>query len=71
MSNILGCMLVNGRPTGAPREACKYGTNVIPGHGGTSSSLPVPYLVISPLVVISLDKITLVSAIDPFLIRSW
>ena len=66
-------MLVNGRPTGAPREACKYGTNVIPGHGGSPSLLPVPYLAnisnIPTSGYISGQNYT--SKFYPFLIRSW
>ena len=38
-------MLVNGRSTGAPTQACEGGTNIVPGHGFTPSSLPVPYSV--------------------------
>ena len=45
MSNILGYILVNGRSRGAPPEACEGGTNIVPGHPGTTSSLPVPYSV--------------------------
>ena len=38
-------MLANGRPEGAPPEACEGGTNIVPDHPGTISSLPVPYSV--------------------------
>ena len=46
VSNILGYMLVNGRPEGAPVAACEGGTNIVPGHApNTPSTTPVPYLV--------------------------
>ena len=39
-------MLVNGRPEGAPQQACEDGTNIVPGHApNTPSTTPVPYLV--------------------------
>ena len=64
-------MLVNGRPTGAPREACKYGTNVIPGHGGTSSLLSVPYSVANIPTSGYIPGQNYTSKCYPFLIRSW
>ena len=46
VSNILGHMLVCGKPDGAPRRACEDGTNVIPYHTpNPPSSSPVPYSV--------------------------
>ena len=43
MSNILGYVLVNGRPNGAPPEAC---ATIIPGHVPNSPSTdPFPYSV--------------------------
>ena len=43
MSSILGCMLVNGLPAGAPSAAC---STIRPSHGSnTPSALPVPYTV--------------------------
>lgn len=43
VSSILGCMLVNGLPSGAPSTAC---STIRPSHGSnTPSSLPVPYTV--------------------------
>ena len=39
-------MLVNGRATGAPQEACEDGTNMVPNHVSNSpSTSPVPYSV--------------------------
>ena len=38
-------MLVSGRPEGAPFAACEGGTNIVPGHGGSSSTDPLPYSV--------------------------
>ena len=46
MSNILGCVLVNGRTGGAPRIACEDGTNIVPGHTpNLPPTSPVPYSV--------------------------
>ena len=45
VSSILGYMLVSGRPEGAPRAACEDGTNIVPGHGGSPQTIPVPYSV--------------------------
>ena len=46
MSNILGYVLVNGRPEGAPEAACEDGTNIVPVHVPNSpSTSPVPYSV--------------------------
>ena len=46
MSNILGYVLVYGRPNGAPRAACEDGTNIVPGHApNPPSTSPVPYSV--------------------------
>jgi len=45
VSNILGYILVSGRPNGAPPEACEDGTNIVPGHGGSPSTTPLPYSV--------------------------
>ena len=46
MSNILGYVLVNGRPEGAPAAACEDGTNIVPGHVPNSpSTSPFPYSV--------------------------
>jgi len=39
-------MLVNGRPGGAPAQACEDGTNIVPGHiPNTPSTTAVPYSV--------------------------
>ena len=39
-------MLVNGRPNGAPSEACENGTNIVPAHApNLPSTDPVPYSV--------------------------
>ena len=40
MSNILGYILVSGRPNGAPRQACEDGTNIVPGHAGSPQTTP-------------------------------
>ena len=46
MSNILGYVLVNGRPDGAPRAACEDGTNIVPDHVPNSPSTSLfPYSV--------------------------
>ena len=46
VSNILGYVLVNGRPGGAPQAACEDGTNIVPGHiPNLPSTSPVPYSV--------------------------
>jgi len=45
VSNILGYILVSGRPEGAPPSACEDGTNIVPGHGGSPSTTPLPYSV--------------------------
>ena len=43
MSNILGYVLVYGRPNGAPPEAC---ATIIPGHvPNLPSTSPIPYSV--------------------------
>lgn len=45
VSNILGYVLVNGLPAGAPLAACETGTNLVPGHGGSPQTVPLPYTV--------------------------
>ena len=39
-------MLVNGRPEGAPEQACENDRNIVPNHPPNSpSTSPVPYSV--------------------------
>jgi len=45
VSNILGYLLVSGLPAGAPQAACEDGTNIVPAHGGSPSTTPLPYSV--------------------------
>jgi len=46
VSSILGYMLVNGRPEGAPAAACEGGTDIVPGHVlFTPSTITIPYSV--------------------------
>ena len=42
VSNILGYVLVSGRPEGAPAAAC---SNIVPQHSGSPSTDPLPYSV--------------------------
>jgi len=35
--------MVDGRPEGAPSQACGSGTDVVPAHPGSPSSDPIPY----------------------------
>ncbi|XP_065918054.1 uncharacterized protein [Dysidea avara] len=42
VSNILGYVLVSGRPEGAPTAAC---SNIVPRHPGSPSTDPLPYSV--------------------------
>ena len=43
--SILEIVVIRGYPTGAPLEACKSGTNIVPNHGVLPSTNPLPYSV--------------------------
>ena len=43
LANVPHFMMVDGRSSGAPPQACGPVTDVVPGHGGSPSSAQIPY----------------------------